>query len=143
MSWVQAAVLDWLQTEVESKDDGLSVPTLRSPSEDVQLAGLWTQRKRIELDGWAAAASGTDGLFSGLFFHWNSTTLLSVPVWLLVNSPGLEISRQSLYPAIQEEKHFLFNEEKDNDLLAALVAALLLVFPSSLQLLLMYVRIAV
>lgn len=68
MGWVQAAVLDWLQTQGESKDDdGLSVLTLRSAGEDEQLAGLWTQRKRIELDGWAAAASGTDGLFSGLF----------------------------------------------------------------------------
>lgn len=68
MSRVRAALLDWLQTEAESKDDdGLSVPTLRSAAEDLQLAGLWTQRKRIELDGWAAVASGTDGLFSGLF----------------------------------------------------------------------------
>lgn len=36
--------------------------------EDLQPAALWpamwTQRNDIELDGWAAATSGTDGLFA-------------------------------------------------------------------------------
>lgn len=40
MSWFQAAVLVLLQTEGESKEDGVSVPTPRSAAEDVRLAGL-------------------------------------------------------------------------------------------------------
>lgn len=94
--------------------------------EDLQPAALWpamwTQRKDIELDGWAAATSGTDGLFacSLLKLYLLVKYPYLTPWWTLFNSCSSSWNRSEgagTFYGFEEAELFVFIVQKKHNFL--------------------------